>query len=173
MNLELALKYLLRGKDITMTDVINSVGMSQAGFYKMLNSNSVKVNTLEKIASFLKVDVSLFFRDYSSIQSIESMDWPALDKAAKEAREDWPIHEKKEPDVPARKKTKAEEKYSNLLLITNIYNYHLQVFHADIKDLLNTVTPEVSKEEIIKLLKEKSDSIDKDWKDVLDVINKL
>lgn len=65
-SLEAALKRLIKEKGITMTDVINSVGMSQAGFYKMLNSNSVKVETLEKIAAFFNVDISYFFVDPSN-----------------------------------------------------------------------------------------------------------
>jgi DNA-binding Xre family transcriptional regulator len=172
MNLELALKYLLRGKDITMTDVIKSVGMSQAGFYKMLNSNSVKVNTLEKIAQFLNVDVSLFFRDYSSIHLIESMDWATIQKHTEEARKDWPKQAEK-PKSTRRKTSKDEEKFSNLLLVSNIYNYHLKVFHADVCYMLEVINDETTKEDIIEALKAGTESLNSDWLELLDVVKKL
>lgn len=43
-------------KGLTQKDVIQSIGMTEGGFWQMINKGSMKVSTLKKLASILDVD---------------------------------------------------------------------------------------------------------------------
>lgn len=56
-HIEENIKSIAKERGYTMTDVINAVGMSQAGFYRMFDKETVKLATLQKIASFLDTSI--------------------------------------------------------------------------------------------------------------------
>jgi transcriptional regulator with XRE-family HTH domain len=72
------IKSLCNSENITIKDLVKKIGMSVSGFYSALNNNSLKIQTLEKIASHLGVSINYFFNDnfkehYYSIE-IEDFD---------------------------------------------------------------------------------------------------
>jgi transcriptional regulator with XRE-family HTH domain len=62
-NIELAITKIINKKGMKINDLIKRIGISQNAYYKMLKSNSVKAQTLEKIAKEFKVPISYFFDD--------------------------------------------------------------------------------------------------------------
>lgn len=61
-NLSL-IRDLCNSKGITLKELAKKAGLSETGLQRILNSESLKVETLEKIARGLKVPVTLFFSD--------------------------------------------------------------------------------------------------------------
>jgi len=51
---------------ITLSDLAKHIEMTEAGFYKMLSTDSIKVKTLKKVSEVLKQPVAFFFDDHSS-----------------------------------------------------------------------------------------------------------
>ncbi len=51
---------------ITLSDLAKHIEMTEAGFYKMLSTESIKVKTLRKISQVLKQPIPFFFDDHSS-----------------------------------------------------------------------------------------------------------
>lgn len=54
---------------ITLSELAAGIDMTEAGFYKMLSTESIKVKTLRKIAEFLKIPIHTFFEEYISPRS--------------------------------------------------------------------------------------------------------
>lgn len=67
MNYEL-IEILRNRKNIPKMEFYSQIGMSHKGFSQMVENESIKVSTLQKIAEVLGVPVSVFFG--SSIQGI-------------------------------------------------------------------------------------------------------
>lgn len=57
---------------ITLSDLAKHIEMTEAGFYKMLSTDSIKVKTLKKVSEVLKQPVAYFFDDHSSASSYET-----------------------------------------------------------------------------------------------------
>jgi len=51
---------------ITLSDLAKHIDMTEAGFYKMLSTDSIKVKTLRKLSEVLKQPIPFFFEDHSS-----------------------------------------------------------------------------------------------------------
>jgi|GEM_PF-1743670 len=51
---------------ITLSDLAKHIEMTEAGFYKMLSTDSIKVKTLKKVSEVLKQPIPYFFDDHSS-----------------------------------------------------------------------------------------------------------
>lgn len=51
---------------ITLSDLAKHIEMTEAGFYKMLSTDSIKVKTLKKVSEVLKQPVAYFFDDHSA-----------------------------------------------------------------------------------------------------------
>ena len=51
---------------ITLSELAAGIDMTEAGFYKMLSTESIKVKTLRKIAEFLKIPIQTFFEEFIS-----------------------------------------------------------------------------------------------------------
>lgn len=49
---------------ITLSDLAKNIEMTEAGFYKMLSTESIKVKTLKKLSEALKQPVVYFFEDH-------------------------------------------------------------------------------------------------------------
>lgn len=73
-------------KNISKTEFYKAIGMSTTGFLQMVENNSMKITTLEKIAEVLNVPISIFFEEalsgvnplmdkaeYTSIESREAI----------------------------------------------------------------------------------------------------
>lgn len=60
-DLEEKIRTLTKEKGIKMEAIYSYIGMSNAGFYKMLRNNTMKVETLEKIAELLDIPIASFF----------------------------------------------------------------------------------------------------------------
>lgn len=55
------IKYLIEKRNISARSLCEKIGMSEAGFYKMLRLETIKVKTLEQIAELLNVNPQYFF----------------------------------------------------------------------------------------------------------------
>ncbi len=60
---------------ITLSELAAGIDMTEAGFYKMLSTESIKVKTLRKIAEFLKIPIHAFFEEFISPRSGKSLTW--------------------------------------------------------------------------------------------------
>jgi transcriptional regulator with XRE-family HTH domain len=60
---------------ITLSELAAGIDMTEAGFYKMLSTESIKVKTLRKIAEFLKVPIQTFFEEFISPRNGKSQNW--------------------------------------------------------------------------------------------------
>lgn len=60
---------------ITLSELAAGIDMTEAGFYKMLSTESIKVKTLRKIAEFLKIPINTFFEEFVSPRSGKSHSW--------------------------------------------------------------------------------------------------
>ena len=60
MNYE-RIKVLSEKKSIALKDIAYKIGVTEAGFHKMLTNKTMKIETLEKISEILEVPVSYFF----------------------------------------------------------------------------------------------------------------
>jgi transcriptional regulator with XRE-family HTH domain len=58
--LERNIRQQAKAKGITLSDLVKHIEMTEAGFYKMLSSESIKVKTLRKIAEVLQQPISFF-----------------------------------------------------------------------------------------------------------------
>lgn len=68
MNLQ-KIKELAREKNILLKDLIDKIEMSEGAFHVAIKKNSMKAQTLEKIALELGVPISEFFENTSSVVS--------------------------------------------------------------------------------------------------------
>lgn len=59
----LKIRTIAKGKKISMRELATAVGITEAGLYGLMSKNSTKVETLEKIAIYLKIPVSTFFEE--------------------------------------------------------------------------------------------------------------
>jgi transcriptional regulator with XRE-family HTH domain len=57
------IELLRKKKKISKTEFYEAIGMSNNGFLQMVENNSMKITTLQKIADVLGVPVSIFFED--------------------------------------------------------------------------------------------------------------
>jgi len=55
------IKTLANEKNISINELIEKIGISEAGFYQMIRNKSMKIDVLEKISEILQVDVNYFF----------------------------------------------------------------------------------------------------------------
>ncbi|OKS85793.1 helix-turn-helix domain-containing protein [Mucilaginibacter polytrichastri] len=55
---------------ITLSELSSGIDMTEAGFYKMLSTESVKVKTLRKIAEVLKLPIQLFFEECTLTKNV-------------------------------------------------------------------------------------------------------
>lgn len=61
------IKELAKKSDITIKDLCKKIEMTESGFNIALKNNTLKIETLQKIAKVLKVDISYFFiNEYSN-----------------------------------------------------------------------------------------------------------
>jgi transcriptional regulator with XRE-family HTH domain len=51
---------------MTLSELAIGIDMTEAGFYKMLSTESIKVKTLRKISEVLKLPIQLFFEEFAS-----------------------------------------------------------------------------------------------------------
>jgi len=57
------IKVLIKEKKFGFSEFAKTIGMTDAGLRKIIDTNSTSINTLEKIASILDVPVSYFFEE--------------------------------------------------------------------------------------------------------------
>jgi len=62
---------------VTLSELAAGIDMTEAGFYKMLSTESIKVKTLRKISEFLKIPINTFFEEFSSPHNGKSQNWKA------------------------------------------------------------------------------------------------
>ncbi|WDF57081.1 helix-turn-helix domain-containing protein [Mucilaginibacter sp. KACC 22063] len=53
-----------RYQKITLSELASAIGMTEAGFYKMLSSESIKVKTLKKLSEVLHQPIESFFEEF-------------------------------------------------------------------------------------------------------------
>ncbi len=59
-NINLKLKNALKEKHMTQGDLCNKLGITQNGLRKMIDNNSMKIETLEQICKILELPMSYF-----------------------------------------------------------------------------------------------------------------
>lgn len=67
MKISERIKDFAHEKRVSLSWIAKSIGSTNAGFYKMIDANSFKVETLQKIADVLNVDIIVFFPTEKSI----------------------------------------------------------------------------------------------------------
>lgn len=79
-NFNEKLKKVLKDRGRSQKSLSISIGMSEAGFVQMINNNSIKVETLEKICTELNVPFSYFLEDEenSSIEVKDESFWERM-----------------------------------------------------------------------------------------------
>lgn len=60
------LKGIIKGSRISLKELAKKVEMSEVGFHQALANKTLKVETLEKIAEVLNIDVAEFFTDFQN-----------------------------------------------------------------------------------------------------------
>lgn len=63
MSIANRIKAIAKEKGIKMETIYSSIGMTNAGFYRMLKNNSMKIDTVGKIAEVLGVSVLYLLQD--------------------------------------------------------------------------------------------------------------
>jgi transcriptional regulator with XRE-family HTH domain len=64
-NLEANIRQQAKATGVTLAELAKRIEMTEAGFYKMLSTDSIKLKTLKKIAEVLQRPVS-YFIDHSA-----------------------------------------------------------------------------------------------------------
>lgn len=61
----------VKRKNLTNKDFISMIGMTEAGYYRALKTNDLKLSTLDKIGKVLNVEVNKFFIEDENFASQE------------------------------------------------------------------------------------------------------
>lgn len=78
-TVEERIKEIVEEKGTSLQWVAEQIGMTKAGFYYSLANNTLKVETLEKIASVLKVPIINFFQTKQAVSQKPSI-WLTLEQ---------------------------------------------------------------------------------------------
>ena len=76
VNIERNIRHLTKAHGMTLAELAKSIEMTEAGFYKMLSTESMKVKTLIKLAEVLKQPVAAFFESNAAEYRAESNPYP-------------------------------------------------------------------------------------------------
>jgi transcriptional regulator with XRE-family HTH domain len=66
------IELLRKKKRISKTEFYEAIGMSTNGFLQMVENNSMKITTLQKIADVLGVPMSFFFEDGEQVDLLDA-----------------------------------------------------------------------------------------------------
>jgi len=72
------IKELIAQKKLTVVNLCDKVGITEGGFYASIRNNSMKISTLEKIASALNVELQEIFTPYGEEFSKDTSKQPKL-----------------------------------------------------------------------------------------------
>jgi len=64
------IKTICDTRNISIIELAKKVGISSVGLYRVINTNSTKVSTLEKIATALDVPINIFFDEINDEHDI-------------------------------------------------------------------------------------------------------
>lgn len=64
------IKFLCDKRKVTIRKLAQEIGVSEIGLHKMISNNSMKVETLQKIADYFELPVSSFFEDSNTKNTI-------------------------------------------------------------------------------------------------------
>lgn len=67
--IETNIRLFAKRQKITLSDLSAAIGMTEAGFYKMLSTESIKVKTLKRLSEVLHQPMESFFRDNTADQT--------------------------------------------------------------------------------------------------------
>jgi transcriptional regulator with XRE-family HTH domain len=70
--LEQNIRQRAKALGITLSDLCKHIEMTEAGFYKMLTTESIKVKTLRKISEVLEMPVTAFFNNRTGSSSYQT-----------------------------------------------------------------------------------------------------
>ncbi|QJD94738.1 helix-turn-helix domain-containing protein [Mucilaginibacter robiniae] len=71
-TIEVNIRQQTKVKRITLADLAQLIDMTEAGFYKMLSSESIKVKTLKKVAEVLQQPVEFFLKEQPQTEKAQS-----------------------------------------------------------------------------------------------------
>jgi transcriptional regulator with XRE-family HTH domain len=72
-NIERNIRQLTKANGMTLAELAKAIEMTEAGFYKMLSTESMKVKTLIKLAEVLKQPVTDFFEPHAELKQEGSL----------------------------------------------------------------------------------------------------
>lgn len=79
------LETIRKESGITILDICKAAGISRSVYHKLLNGGNITVNTLEKIAGVLRVDVVEFFKkDEEMIEREHEISYESFHEISKE-----------------------------------------------------------------------------------------
>lgn len=64
-NIEANIRQHAKYQKLTLSELAASIDMTEAGFYKMLSTESIKVKTLKKISEVLRQPIHVFFEEFA------------------------------------------------------------------------------------------------------------
>ncbi|MCJ8209675.1 helix-turn-helix transcriptional regulator [Mucilaginibacter sp. RS28] len=81
-TIESKIRLLAKQRKITLSELSSAIGMTEAGFYKMLSTDSIKVKTLKKIAEALHQPIVVFFEEEKTYKTDSYKEYPPIALAA-------------------------------------------------------------------------------------------
>jgi transcriptional regulator with XRE-family HTH domain len=69
--LEKNIRLKAKEKNMSIAEIIREIEMSEAGFYRMLENESIKVKTLIKISEVLDTPLTMFFQEPGTTSTYE------------------------------------------------------------------------------------------------------
>jgi transcriptional regulator with XRE-family HTH domain len=62
MEIEIVIKHMAKVRDISMRQLCKGIGMTENGLSYSLRKNTIKINTIEKIAQYFNVNPIIIYR---------------------------------------------------------------------------------------------------------------
>lgn len=72
-NIERNIRSYVKERGMSILDLVTEIEMTEPGFYKMLQNESMKIKTLARVAEVLQEPVVVFFHGYDNVKASENM----------------------------------------------------------------------------------------------------
>ena len=68
------IKLICKERQMTLRQLSMNLGITEVGFQKMFNSESLKVKTLSKISEILDINITMFFENITKLNELNSIE---------------------------------------------------------------------------------------------------
>lgn len=153
MNISDKIKKRAEENGVSLAWVAKKAELTKVGFYKMLDTNSFKTDTLEKIADILGVRMIFFFRDEINLETdLNQLEKQLQDSIDSKVKVDFSHFDKKTKPTKTSKKTINKENYlTNILVSIDLYNFYEDINNNVIEWEKET---NLTKEQVLKNIKQ-------------------